>query len=48
VLVKEGARVPALGLPDSGYQAEVIAPDLSTLPPGRRAVRAGDEEPPAK
>src|SRR3954468_20818713 len=29
VLVREGARVPALGLPDSGYQAEIIAPDLS-------------------
>ena len=47
VLVKEGGRVPALGLPDSGFQAEIIAPDLSNLPPGQRAVKAGDEEPPA-
>ena len=46
VLVKEGARVPALGLPDSGYQAEIIAPDLSNLPPGQKAAKAGDEEPP--
>ncbi|HEY4225303.1 MAG TPA: APC family permease [Pseudolysinimonas sp.] len=44
VLVKEGGRVPALGLPDSGYQAEIIAPDLSNLPPGQKAIKA-DEEP---
>ncbi|MEO6115051.1 MAG: APC family permease [Pseudolysinimonas sp.] len=47
VLVKEGGRVPALGLPDSGYQAEIIAPDLSNLPPGQKAAKAGEDEPPA-
>ena len=46
VLVREGGRVPALGLPDSGFQAEIIAPDLSNLPPGQKAAKAGDEEPP--
>jgi amino acid transporter len=29
-----GAQVPTVGLPDSGPQATVIAPDLSNLPPG--------------
>lgn len=43
VLVKEGVRVPALGLPDSGHQAEVIAPDLSNLPPGQKAAKADEE-----
>jgi len=46
VLVREGARVPALGLPDSGYQAEIIAPDLSNLPPGQKAAKPGDDEVP--
>ena len=46
-LVLEGAgRTPALGLPDSGIEALIIAPDLSNLPPGQRAVKTGDEEPP--
>jgi amino acid transporter len=47
VLAVDGARVPVLGLPDSGYQAPIIAPDLSNLPPGQTAVKADDEEPPA-
>ena len=43
-----GSVVPTVGLPDSGHQATVIAPDLSNLPPrlgvedvetGRRAGR---------
>ena len=29
-----GSVVPTVGLPDSGHQATVIAPDLSNLPPG--------------
>jgi amino acid transporter len=33
-------RVPTFGLPDSGRMPEVIAPDLSNLPPGERAVDA--------
>ncbi|MEP6482113.1 MAG: APC family permease [Rhodoglobus sp.] len=45
VMMRTGARVPALGLPDSGFQAEVIAPDLSNLPPGQRAAEVGDEDP---
>ena len=47
VLAAEGARVAAFGLPDSGYQAPIIAPDLSNLPPGQKAVKADDDEPPA-
>ncbi len=37
-----GAVVPTVGLPDSGRQATVIAPDLSNLPPG---FTAEDVEP---
>jgi amino acid transporter len=33
-------RIPTFGLPDSGRMPEVIAPDLSNLPPGQRAVDA--------
>jgi hypothetical protein len=33
-------------LPDSGYEPALIAPDLSNLPPGQKAVKAGDDEPP--
>ena len=38
-----GSVVPTVGLPDSGHQATVIAPDLSNLPPGftARGCRAG-------
>ncbi len=43
VLVGVEGRTPLLGLPDSGIEALVIAPDLSNLPPGQRAVRASDE-----
>jgi hypothetical protein len=32
-----GSVVPTVGLPDSGAQATVIAPDLSNLPPGYTA-----------
>jgi lysylphosphatidylglycerol synthetase-like protein (DUF2156 family) len=46
VLAVDGARVAAFGLPDSGYQAPIIAPDLSNLPPGQKVVKA-DDEPPA-
>jgi amino acid transporter len=42
---EEGVR-PRVGLPDSGEMATVIAPDLSNLPAGRRAVPgAGVAEP---
>ncbi len=30
--------VAHLGLPDSGEMPTVIAPDLSNLPPGQRAI----------
>ncbi len=40
VLEGVGGRTPLLGLPDSGVEALIIAPDLSNLPPGQRAVRA--------
>jgi len=43
VLAGVEGRTPLLGLPDSGVEALVIAPDLSNLPPGQRAVRATDE-----
>jgi amino acid transporter len=33
-----------VGLPDSGEMNTVIAPDLSNLPPGQRAVRSRDED----
>ncbi|WP_394770431.1 APC family permease [Lacisediminihabitans sp.] len=40
VLAGGPVRVPAFGLPDSGRMADVIAPDLSNLPPGQTAVDA--------
>ena len=45
VLAPGAGRVPTFGLPDSGRMPEVIAPDLSNLPPGQRAMDAvtGDE-----
>ncbi len=43
VLAETGARIPAFGLPDSGFQAEVIAPDLSNLPKGQKAEKAVDD-----
>jgi amino acid transporter len=49
VLAPGAGRVPTFGLPDSGRMPEVIAPDLSNLPPGQRAIDAetGEEiEPP--
>lgn len=56
-LVLEGApgRVPAFGLPDSGVQASVVAPDLFNLPTGQIAIDAEEkaqeeldtDEPPA-
>ena len=48
VLAGVEGRTPLLGLPDSGIEALVIAPDLSNLPPGQRAVKAGDDQPPAQ
>jgi amino acid transporter len=38
VLAATGPHVPTVGLPDSGTMGTVIAPDLSNLPPGQRAV----------
>ena len=40
-------RTPMFGLPDSGRMPEVIAPDLSNLPPGQTAIDAvtGQEKP---
>ncbi len=49
VLEGVGGRTPMLGLPDSGVEALIIAPDLSNLPPGQKAVKASsddDEVPP--
>ena len=40
VLAPGLGRVPTFGLPDSGRMPEVIAPDLSNLPPGERAMDA--------
>jgi len=42
LLPATGSVVPHLGLPDSGPEATVIAPDLSNLPPG---YSAADVEP---
>ncbi len=44
VLEGVGGRTPLLGLPDSGVEALIIAPDLSNLPPGQRAVPAPGSE----
>ncbi len=38
VMAGGGSSVPTYGLPDSGEMPTVIAPDLSNLPPGQRAV----------
>ena len=40
VLAPGDGRIPTFGLPDSGRMPEVIAPDLSNLPPGQRVVDA--------
>jgi amino acid transporter len=40
VLAPGDGRIATFGLPDSGRMPEVIAPDLSNLPPGQRAVDA--------
>jgi amino acid transporter len=45
VLAGVEGRTPVLGLPDSGVEALLIAPDLSNLPPGQRAVKADNEVP---
>jgi amino acid transporter len=45
VLQGVGGRTPLFGLPDSGVEALIIAPDLSNLPPGQMAVKAsGDDD----
>jgi amino acid transporter len=41
VLATDTNIIPTMGLPDSGREPTVIAPDLSNLPPGRKAI---DEE----
>jgi amino acid transporter len=48
VLAPGDGRVATFGLPDSGRMPEVIAPDLSNLPPGQKVVDAatGEEEKP--
>jgi amino acid transporter len=40
VLVLETGKepIPTMGLPDSGYQPTVVAPDLSNVPAGARAI----------
>ncbi len=40
VLAPGEGRIATFGLPDSGRMPEVIAPDLSNLPPGQTAVDA--------
>ena len=42
VLAPGAGVVPHLGLPDSGQMPTIIAPDLSNLPPGERAVDVRD------
>ena len=42
VLAADGVRFAGFGLPDSGLQATLIAPDRSNLPPGEKAVDAED------
>ncbi len=48
VLSPGAGRIATFGLPDSGRMPEVIAPDLSNLPPGQSAMDAatGEEVPP--
>jgi amino acid transporter len=50
VLAPGVGRVATFGLPDSGRMPEVIAPDLSNLPPGETAIDAvtGEEVEPEK
>ncbi len=48
VLAPGLGRVPTFGLPDSGRMPEVIAPDLSNLPPGETAIDAATGEPVVK
>jgi amino acid transporter len=40
VLAPGEGRIPTFGLPDSGRMPEVIAPDLSNLPPGQSVIDA--------
>jgi amino acid transporter len=40
ILAPGDGRIATFGLPDSGRMPEVIAPDLSNLPPGQKAVDA--------
>ncbi|HEX4401594.1 MAG TPA: APC family permease [Galbitalea sp.] len=44
VLAPGDGRIATFGLPDSGRMPEVIAPDLSNLPPGQTAVDAATGE----
>jgi hypothetical protein len=50
VLAPGEGRIATFGLPDSGRMPEVIAPDLSNLPPGETAIDAvtGEEVEPEK
>jgi hypothetical protein len=50
VLAPGAGRIATFGLPDSGRMPEVIAPDLSNLPPGETAIDAvtGEEVEPEK
>ncbi len=45
ILAPGAGRVPTFGLPDSGRMAEVIAPDLSNLPPGQGVIDAETGKP---
>jgi hypothetical protein len=44
LLAPAEGRVPTFGLPDSGRMPEVIAPDLSNLPPGGTVIDAATGE----
>ena len=44
ILAPGDGRVPTFGLPDSGRMPEVIAPDLSNLPPGQKVIDAATGE----
>jgi hypothetical protein len=44
VLAGQEGRRSRVALPDSGAMATIVAPDLSNLPPGQRAVHPSQPE----
>jgi amino acid transporter len=47
LLLDPVGSVPTVGLPDSGAEPTVIAPDLSNLPPGKNPYDRGSDGPPS-